>query len=310
MWKGWCYDWFSVQVVGKTQNRQTKKCDGKLNKQTKVIENKQRCFPLFLLLNSVQTEAMLGTCKYRKLHPITHQSFNPFRLKYKKSKTNTNTIWKDRKLHPRLSIRPLSFSFHKIFPLFCFGLLSSRRPLPVNIGLKHLILCWQKAPPCILLSALYSPLLFLGIVWSGIVPPKSLARTTLLSPQQIRTLKKCPFVLLMHFFCLHTPSPSCGGGGGQGGGGFDLLVHFFSLHLLPFLLSRSNLKMDSVGRYYASSNYQIDLKICMVLRGIACFSRILHELHWSCKSGGVPHFRFHSWNAMLENVGCCPEGLY
>ena len=83
----------------------------------------------------------------------------------------------------------------------------------------------------------------------------------------------------MHFFCLHTPSPSCGGGGGQGGGGFDLLVHFFYLHLLLFLLSRSNLKMDSLGRHYTSSNDQIDLNISMVLRGIAWFSRILHELH-------------------------------
>ena len=96
-------------------------------------------------------------------------------------------------------------------------ILSTPCPLvspPVNIGLKHLILCAQKAASAFstLLYSCQSPIvacdctlciirdtLFPGIVRYGRIRPKSQARRPKLPPQQIRTLKKCPFVLLHHF---------------------------------------------------------------------------------------------------------------
>ena len=154
------------------ENRQTKKGD---RKQTKALPPFSS--PPQLCANSGDTGA---TCKYTKLH----QS-------------------------PRIERELQSFSLsslsYKISPLPHFvGLLSSCRPLPVNIGLKHLILCWQKASS----SLQYShPALPWHCATRHCARPKSWAKRRLLSPQQIRTLKKCPFVLLMHFFSPHLLLP-------------------------------------------------------------------------------------------------------
>ena len=149
------------------ENRQTKKGD---RKQTKALPPFSS--PPQLCANSGDTGA---SCKYTKLHQSPRiESFNPFPL--------------------------LSFLQNIPPPPFCWPLvlLSSSscqyRPKASDIVLAKSLLLSAVLPPCSSVALCHPALC---------ATPKSWAKRRLLSPQQIRTLKKCPFVLLMHFFSPH-----------------------------------------------------------------------------------------------------------
>ena len=155
------------------ENRQTKKGD---RKQTKALPPFSS--PPQLCANSGDAGA---PCKYTKLH----QS-------------------------PRIERELQSFSLsslsYKISPLPHFvGLLSSCRPLPVNIGLKHLILCWQKASS----SLQYShPALPWHCATRHCAPAKKLGKKEAALPSTDPDPQKvsiCP----SYAFLFSPPSPSC-----------------------------------------------------------------------------------------------------
>ena len=107
-----------------------------MNKQRKVIENKQRLppfSPLPLCANSGNAANIRNCTNHqdRELQKITRiESFK----KSPGSKASKLQTFSPSSLSNKISPPPPHF----------VGILASCRPLPVNIGLKHLILCSQK----------------------------------------------------------------------------------------------------------------------------------------------------------------------
>ena len=152
------------------------------DKQKRVIENKQRRFPLFLLLlNCVQTAAMLGrpaNIRNCTNHPGLRESFNPFPL--------------------------LSFLRNIPPPPFCWPLvlLSSSscqyRPKASDIVLAKSLLFSAVLPPCSSV-ALCDPALC-ATKKSG--KKEAALPSTDPDPQKVSI---CP----SYAFLLSPPSPSC-----------------------------------------------------------------------------------------------------